>query len=128
MSINILLSVAVGGAFGAVGRYLVMSSIGSLLGTGFPYATLLINIIGSFILGAIIEVMALSWFPSLEIRAFIIVGVLGSFTTFSTFSFDIVALLENGEFLATIIYVSVSVITSVVGLFAGMHLLRQVFV
>ena len=58
---------------------------------------LLINIIGSFILGAIIEVMALSWFPSLEIRAFIIVGVLGSFTTFSTFSFDIVALLAMGD-------------------------------
>jgi CrcB protein len=126
MSINILLSVAAGGAFGAVGRHLVMSGVGNWLGTGFPYSTLAVNIIGSFILGVIIEIMTLSWSPNPEIRVFIVVGVLGAFTTFSTFSFDTVVLIENGEFIATIIYVSTSVIISVVGLFAGMHLLRQV--
>jgi fluoride exporter len=126
MSINMLLSVAAGGAFGAVGRYLVMNGVGHWLGTGFPYATLTVNVIGSFILGAIIEIMALSWSPSPEIRAFVVVGVLGAFTTFSTFSLDTVALIERGAFLATVVYVSASVIACVVGLFAGMHLLRQV--
>ena len=103
-----------------------MSGVGHWLGTGFPYATLTVNIIGSFILGAIIEIMALSWSPSPEIRAFIVVGVLGAFTTFSTFSLDTVALIERGAFLATVVYVSASVVACVVGLFAGMHLLRHV--
>lgn len=128
MSINMLLSVAAGGAFGAMGRYLVMSGVGHWLGTGFPYATLTVNIVGSFILGAIIEIMALSWSPTPEIRAFIVVGVLGAFTTFSAFSLDTVALIERGAFLATVVYVCSSVIACVVGLFAGMHLLRQVLV
>lgn len=128
MSINILLSVAAGGAVGALGRYLVMSGVGHWLGSGFPYATLAVNIIGSFILGVLVEIMALSWSPNPEVRAFIVVGVLGAFTTFSTFSLDTVALIERGAFLATLVYIGASVIICVSGFFAGMHLIRQILV
>jgi CrcB protein len=126
MSINILLSVAAGGALGAVGRYLVMSGVGHWLGTGFPYATLTVNILGSFILGSIVEVMALTWSPGQEARAFLVVGVLGAFTTFSTFSLDTVTLIDRGDIMAATAYIGASVIVCVVGFYAGMHLLRQV--
>ena len=128
MSINILLSVAAGGAVGALGRYLVMSGVGHWLGSGFPYATLAVNIIGSFILGVLVEIMALSWSPNPEVRAFIVVGILGAFTTFSTFSLDTVALIERGAFLVTLVYIGASVIICVSGFFAGMHLIRQILV
>ena len=128
MSINILLSIAAGGAVGAIGRYLVMSGVGHWLGSGFPYATLAVNIVGSFILGALVEIMTLSWSPSPEVRAFVIVGILGAFTTFSTFSLDTVTLIERGAFLATLAYVSASVIICVAGFFSSMHLFRQILV
>lgn len=126
MSINILLSVAAGGALGAVGRYLVMSGVGHWLGSGFPYATLTVNIVGSFVLGSLVEIMALTWSPGQEVRAFLVVGVLGAFTTFSTFSLDAVALIERGNYLGTAAYIGASVIVCVTGFFAGMHLLRQI--
>ncbi|MDH5749978.1 MAG: CrcB family protein [Rhodospirillales bacterium] len=82
MSAKLLLSIAAGGAFGAVGRFLVMSGIGHWFPSVFPWATLSVNVIGSFVLGAVIEIMALVWSPSPEIRSMLVVGVLGAFTTF----------------------------------------------
>ncbi|MDH3239510.1 MAG: fluoride efflux transporter CrcB, partial [Alphaproteobacteria bacterium] len=94
---KVLFAVAVGGAAGAVARYLVMSAIGAVLGSGFPYATLTVNVVGSFILGLILETSALVWSPGEALRAFLVVGVLGAFTTFSTFSLDVAVLYERGE-------------------------------
>ena len=126
MSINILLSVAAGGALGAVGRYLVMSGVGHWLGTGFPYATLTVNIVGSFILGSIVEIMALTWSPGQEVRAFLVVGVLGAFTTFSTFSQDVIFLIERHQYAPAGLYIALSVVLSIAGLFFGMALFRQI--
>ncbi|MCZ6637816.1 MAG: fluoride efflux transporter CrcB [Alphaproteobacteria bacterium] len=123
---KIILSVAAGGAIGAVARYLVMSATGSLMGSSFPWSTLAVNVIGSFILGALVEAMALTWSVGLELRAFLVVGVLGAFTTFSTFSLDVVVLYERGEFGAIAAYMIVSVILSVGALFAGLALVRAV--
>jgi len=120
------LSVAMGGAIGAVGRYYLMSFIGNLFGHGFPYGTVVVNLIGGFLLGALIEISALVWSPSEEIRALLVVGLLGSFTTFSTFSLDIYSLLTRGNFILGGLYIVVSVIASVVALIAGMSLLRLI--
>jgi len=124
--VKIILSVAAGGAIGAVARYLVMSATGALMGSSFPWSTLAVNVIGSFILGALVEAMALIWSVGLELRAFLVVGVLGAFTTFSTFSLDVVVLYERGEFGAIAAYMIVSVILSVGALFAGLALVRAV--
>jgi CrcB protein len=124
--VKIILSVAAGGAIGAVARYLVMSATGALMGSSFPWSTLAVNVIGSFILGALVEAMALTWSVGLEFRAFLVVGVLGAFTTFSTFSLDVVVLYERGEFGAIAAYMIVSVILSVGALFAGLALVRAV--
>ncbi|MHC4917835.1 MAG: CrcB family protein, partial [Planctomycetota bacterium] len=86
---KMLLAVAAGGAVGAVGRYLVMIQVGYWLGTAFPFATLAVNVIGSFALGLLVGLMALAWSPPAELRALLVVGVLGAFTTFSTFSMDV---------------------------------------
>ena len=123
---KIILAVAAGGAIGAVARYLVMSATGALMGSSFPWSTLAVNVIGSFILGTLVEAMALTWSVGLELRAFLVVGVLGAFTTFSTFSLDVVVLYERGEFGAIAAYMIVSVILSVGALFAGLALVRAV--
>ncbi|MBO6521020.1 MAG: fluoride efflux transporter CrcB [Rhodospirillales bacterium] len=116
--------VAAGGALGAVGRYGVVSLAGALIGHGFPYGTVIVNIVGSFVLGAVIETSALMWSPSPEIRAMIVVGVLGAFTTFSTFSLDVVTLVTRGENVHAMLYVIVSVVASIAALWGGMALTR----
>jgi len=126
MSAKLLISVALGGAFGAVGRYLVMGGIGHWIHAGFPYATLAVNIIGSFLMGSMIEVMALVWSPSQEMRAFLIIGVLGGFTTFSAFSLDIFFLIERGQLPSAALYIALSVLLSIAGLFAGLVIFRQI--
>lgn len=127
---KLLLAVALGGAIGSVGRYYVIGAVErwltELLATQFPYGTLAVNIIGSFLLGALIEVFAISTTPSPELRAFLLIGMLGGFTTFSAFSGDTVLLIERGELARAALYVGLSVVVSVAGLIAGMRLLRVV--
>ena len=119
-----LLAVAAGGAVGAVGRYLVMTQVGHWLGTAFPYGTLTVNVVGSFILGLLVETMALAWSPPAELRALLVVGVLGAFTTFSTFSMDVVLHVERGELALTLGYVAASLVLCVAAFFAGLYLVR----
>ncbi len=125
MALNMITAVAVGGAVGAVARYAVMIGVARWLGAGFPYGTLAVNVIGSFILGALIEVMALVWSPGEALRAFLVVGLLGAFTTFSTFSLDVVSLFQRGETVGAILYIGASVLLSVLGLLAGLGSVRQ---
>ena len=123
---KILLFIAAGGAMGAVGRYAVMVGASQWLGVGFPYGTVIINVVGSFLLGALIEVMALTWSASEEMQVFLVVGVLGAFTTFSTFSMDTVVLMQRGELSIAALYVAGSVILTVAGFFAGLVLFRLI--
>ncbi len=119
------LVVAAGGAAGAVGRYLVDVLASPCLGTGFPFGTLIVNIVGSFIMGVLVEGMALAWTIGEQMRLFLAVGILGAFTTFSTFSLDVGLLYERGKIALIALYVSVSVIGSIGALFLGMYLLRR---
>jgi len=123
---KLILFIAAGGALGAVGRYAVLVGAGHWLGAGFPYGTFIVNVVGSFLLGALVEVMALSWSPSEEMRVFLVVGVLGAFTTFSSFSLDTVVLMQKGELGFAALYVAGSVVLSVAGFFAGLALFRQI--
>jgi len=121
---SMVLYVAAGGALGAVGRYGIMNMIGALFGHGFPFGTLAVNILGSLILGAGIEASALAWSPSPEIRAMLLIGFLGAFTTFSAFSLDTVTLITRGETSAAFLYVATSVVVSIGALWAGMAATR----
>ena len=86
-----------------------------------------VNVGGSFIMGVLVEVMALAWSPSLELRAFMTVGALGAFTTFSTFSLDFMVLFERGALGAALLYALLSVVLSITALFAGLALMRAAF-
>lgn len=121
---KLIFAIAVGGAIGAVGRHVVGAQMLRLLGTGFPWGTLTVNVVGSFAMGALVELMALRWSVGPELRAFLTVGILGAFTTFSTFSLDVAVLSERGEFLLAAVYTVASVALSVIGLFAGLWLFR----
>ena len=125
MSMSALLAVAAGGVTGAVARYLVYVAVGHLLGSGFPYATLIVNIVGSFAMGVLVELMALVWNTSIEMRLFLTTGILGAFTTFSSFSLDFAVLYERRAFALCALYTIASFALSVGALFAGLHLVRR---
>jgi CrcB protein len=118
--------VAMGGAIGASGRFFVTSMTGRLIGHGFPWGTMIVNIVGSFIMGALISLMAIKWSTSNELRAFLTTGVLGGFTTFSAFSLDFVTLYERKEMTAAFGYAAGSVGLSLLAVFAGLVVVRMV--
>ena len=120
---RIPLAVAAGGAIGASARYLLVGGLDHWLGAGFPMGTLAANALGSFMLGVLIEVTALVWSPAPELRALLVVGVLGSFTTVSAFSLDVLVLLERGAGGLAGLYLAATVTLSLAGIYAGMRLL-----
>ncbi len=121
-----ILAIAAGGALGAVARYYVNIWTGIFLGTAFPWGTLVVNLIGCFAMGVLVELMGITWSPSAELRAFLTVGILGALTTFSAFSLDVAMLHGRGEMLLGGIYILASVAASLGGVFGGMSLIRMV--
>jgi CrcB protein len=119
-----LLFVAAGGALGASARYLVGVASGRLLGFGFPWGTLTVNVLGCFVMGLLIEAMALRWNVSNELRALLTVGLLGGFTTFSAFAVDFALLYERDAYLIAGVYLIASVALSLTALFTGLALVR----
>lgn len=124
-TLTALLWVATGGALGSVARYLSMVLLGQWLGSSFPWGTLFVNIVGSFVMGVLAELGALAWQPSQDIKLFLMTGILGGFTTFSTFSLDVALLVERQDWAVAGLYVAVSVLASVGALFAAMALVRN---
>ena len=121
---KLVLVIAFGGALGAMSRHFLSVQIEHWVGSNTPWATFVVNVIGSFFLGVLYEAGTLTWQPTVEVKAFLTVGLLGAFTTFSTFSMDVVILVERGAWFAAGAYVIGSVATAVLGLVAGMALAR----
>ena len=122
---QMIMAIAAGGALGSVLRHFAGKAALGLLGDGFPYGTLFVNVAGSFVMGLLVGLFAHSFNPSQEMRAFLTVGLLGGFTTFSAFSLDIVTLYERGEMLSALLYIVLSLTLSLAGLFAGLFLTRS---
>lgn len=115
------LLVAAGGAIGAMARY----SVGRLVGLGaWPSATLLVNILGGFLMGLLAGWIA-ARSGSEGLRLFLGVGILGGFTTFSAFSLEVALMLERGAYDQAFAYALLSVILSTAALFAGLWLMRS---
>ena len=121
-----LLYVTLGGAFGSGARYLTGRATLSLFGPDFPYGTLAVNLIGGLLMGALVGVLARVSNGGETWRLLLGVGVLGGFTTFSSFSLDAVTMIERGQLTVALGYVLVSVIGSIAALFAGLTLARTV--
>ena len=110
---------------GALSRYYIAEQIIKLFGGGFPWQTIIINTLGSFLMGFIFELTGVKLNLSEEFRLFIIVGFLGSFTTFSTFSIDVMILINKQLFIPALLYISCSVILSIISIFFAVWITRN---
>ncbi len=121
----IYLLIAVGGAAGSLLRYLVGGVVQRMSAGGFPIGTMFVNVSGCFLIGILLR-QFLNMQISPELRAFLIVGFCGGFTTFSTFSAETIGLIEGGEYGRATSYVMLSVVLCLVATLAGMTAMRLV--
>lgn len=120
-----LIFIACGGALGAVLRYLATGYVASIAGKGFPYGTLFVNVTGSLLIGFLSVYMLDRLNLGHEWRVAVMVGILGSFTTFSTFSFETLNLLEQGDVAAAMANIAASVLVCLVAVWLGVMIGRQ---
>ncbi len=122
---NPFLQVALGGALGAVARYSVNVATMRALGPGFPLATMIVNVAGSFLMGVLVVVLAKT--SGTRFAPLLMTGLLGGFTTFSAFSLDAVALWQRGQATVAAGYVTASVVLSIAALVLGMATARGIW-
>lgn len=124
---SIYIAIALGGSAGAISRYWVTSTVYLWLGHEFSYGTMIVNVLGSLVMGFLTVLLVQRFNVSDEIRLGLMVGFLGSFTTFSTFAMDTIHWLESGAILKALAYVFVSVLCCVIGAWAGLLTAKQIF-
>ena len=122
---SIYLAIAFGGSLGAVSRYWMASSTYQWLGLGFPYGTLAVNLLGSLVMGFLWVLLLHRFEVSEELRQGLLIGFLGSFTTFSAFALDVLHLTMGDEILKAILYILLSVLLCILGAWAGLLAARQ---
>lgn len=118
----VFLGAGLGGAF----RLGISELVARVLGTEFPFGTLIINVLGAFIMGLLTEYFAVRGGMSQEARLFLTTGVLGGFTTFSTFALESVVLWERGQWMPAIAYIALSVFLSIGALIGGLAIVRLI--
>ncbi|HEY4275439.1 MAG TPA: fluoride efflux transporter CrcB [Rhizomicrobium sp.] len=124
MQWGVIAMVALGGALGSMVRYFVAGAVQPAWWPGFPFGIFVVNISGGFVMGMITALAALKLNLSPEMRAFLTTGILGGYTTFSTFSLDSALLLERGAYAQAGAYVVGSTVLSIAALFAGLWIIR----
>ena len=124
-SISQIIAIMIGGALGAAMRYLVSNGFYSLLGRDFPYGTLAVNVIGSFLMGVLTVLLIDRGEVDPLIKLAILVGFLGSFTTFSTFSMDTLVLINEGALSRAFLNMLTNVVVCVSAVWLGMVITKQ---
>ena len=123
--LNQLIMIAAGGAAGSLMRFLLSSGVHRVVGRDFPYGTLSVNVIGSLLMGILYIVLLERASVGAEWRALLLIGFLGAFTTFSTFSIETLNLLENGELIKAGTNVFLSVFLCILAAWSGVIVGRQ---
>ena len=118
-------AIAVGGAVGAIMRFAMSNGVYKLFGRDFPYGTLAVNVLGSLLIGVLFILLIEKLAVAAEWRAGLLVGLLGAFTTFSTFSLETFTLMENGAFIKAGLNVFLSVVLCLAATWLGISLGRQ---
>ncbi len=125
--ISQLFIIAAGGAVGAMLRFLVSNGVYAIAGRDFPYGTLTVNVLGSLLMGILYVLLVERVAFAVEWRAFLMIGVLGAFTTFSTFSIETMLLIESGDHTRALLNMLVSVVLCVMATWAGVVGFRQIY-
>ncbi|HEC75536.1 MAG TPA: fluoride efflux transporter CrcB [Methylophaga aminisulfidivorans] len=120
-----LIAIAAGGAIGSILRFLVSNGVYRIFGKDFPYGTLSVNVLGSFLMGLLFILFVEREIVSVELRSAVLVGLLGAFTTFSTFSIETITLLEDGELIKAMVNVVLSVVVCITATWIGLNIGRQ---
>jgi CrcB protein len=120
-----ILLIGLGGFLGAIARFYTTKWTNSLLTDKIPFGTVVVNVVGSFILGLVVVLSVEKLVASEDIRLFIGVGMLGAFTTFSTFSVETIYLLEEGAYAPAFIYIACNLFLSLFAAYGGVMLARQ---
>lgn len=120
-----VLSIAAGGAIGALMRFWASNGVYALLGRGFPYGTLVVNVTGSLVMGFLYILFLERMDVSPEFRGALLIGFLGAFTTFSTFSIETINLIEQADYLKAGLNMLISVVACVGACWLGVILGRQ---
>ena len=123
---NQIVAIASGGAVGAVLRYWVSNWVYTFSGRGFPYGTLAVNVLGSLVMGFLFVWLLERLSNDLTLRAFLLIGLLGAFTTFSTFSVETLNLIESGQLARALANVLLSVVLCIAAAALGVLLARQI--
>lgn len=116
--------IMLGGALGAAGRFAVSNMVYHYTGRGFPYGTLTVNVVGSLLMGFLVVWFAEKWQVDPLIKSAVLVGFLGAFTTFSTFSLETWQLINYGQYMRAVINMVVSVVICLLAVLAGMQLAK----
>ena len=114
-----LLLIGVGGALGSMARYLLSTLVYRFVPSLFPFGTFVVNVVGCVLFGIIVGLAEQRFVLRPDARAFLLIGVLGGFTTFSTFAFESFELLRDGQFMSAAVNVVGQVVAGIVGLWAG---------
>lgn len=122
---RLILLVGLGGFFGSITRYLATVYFIKLTSSAFPFGTLFINVTGSFLIGVIYGLSSRYNWPNSEWRTFFATGFCGGYTTFSTFSYENLKLLESGNYSSFATYSTASVIMGILATFVGLALTRM---
>lgn len=118
--------VGLGGLIGSIARYLVAIGLSAYATSAFPFATLLVNILGCFVIGLVFGLIDRGSTLSPEWRLFLTTGFCGGFTTFSTFSYESLRLMQDGEYIYLFVYVTVSLVAGFAATFGAIALVRSI--
>lgn len=121
---RIIFLIGIGGGMGSIARYLVQKWVEEVYLKSFPLATFLVNVIGCLLIGVIAGLAAKGNYFTPQLRLFLVTGVCGGFTTFSTFAFENAVLVKNGNYVLLGLYVAASVIAGIMAVFLGSMLIK----
>jgi CrcB protein len=126
MSIYNILVIGIGGFCGAISRFIISRQMALLLGDSFPYGTLLVNALGSFLLGFLSRYLLQHFVVSELVRVSLLIGFLGAFTTFSTFSYESMMLMQEGDFMKAGLNIISNVVLCLILCFVGFQFAKSI--